>query len=216
MSEPNIVQSAGPPARQSHLTNQQKLTLIAEKVHECRRCTEFIASTINHAPGEGDPHAKIVLVGEALGKTESEQGRPFVGAAGKLLDNILTAAGVKREDIYITNTCLCRPPNNRTPTSEEAKNCRVFLNLQLGVIQPDFIICLGACASQNLLGTEERIGNLRGKWHEYKGMKVLCTWHPSYALRGGKVVKQQIWQDLQLLLKHPEFQSKTLTKETKS
>ena len=153
--------------------------------------------------GVGNPHAKIVLCGEAPGRDEDKQGEPFVGKAGKLLDSILAACGLKREDIYILNICKCRPPENRTPTLEEAKNCRAFLAVQLKVIKPKFIICVGAVAAQNLLGVEKPITQMRASNHgfyEFQGMKVLCTYHPAYLLRNPSA-KKDCWDDLQILLK---------------
>lgn len=180
------------------MTNQEKLDLIAEKVRQCNKCVEFDRSN-PAVTGNGSPESKIVFCGEAEGKEELSQGKPFVGKAGNLLTNILAACGVKREDVFITNTCQCRPPNNRTPLPEEAANCRPFLDLQLKVIHPKFIVCLGACAAQNLLNTKTPIGQLRGQWHEYKGIKVMATWHPAYALRNSNA-KYEIYKDLMIMV----------------
>jgi DNA polymerase len=182
------------------LSKQEKLDLIAEKVSNCTKCQEFQESTIHSAPGDGNPNTKIVFLGEACGQTETEQGRPFCGKAGVLLNNILNTCGIKREDVFVTNICKCRPPGNRAPTIDEANNCRGFLDLQLKVIAPKFIVCLGGTASQNLLGEMTPISQMRGKWYEYQGIKVLPVYHPAYLLRN-PAKKPEMWEDMQLLLK---------------
>jgi uracil-DNA glycosylase family 4 len=182
------------------MTKSEKLNLIVEKISQCEKCPAFKETTIKKAPGDGNPHAKIVILGEALGQAETEQGKSFVGKSGKLLSNILTACGINREDIFITNIVKCRPPGNRAPTPEESKNCRGFLDLQLKVIAPKFIVCLGTTATQNLLGVDVPITQMRGKWHEYQGIRVLPTFHPSYLLRQ-PAKKADVWEDFQLLLR---------------
>jgi uracil-DNA glycosylase family 4 len=180
----------------------EALRIIAEKVASCTRCEEIsqyrIANKCLTAAGEGNPDARIFVLGEALGKNESEQGRPFVGKAGALLTKILQAAGWRREDVFITNILRCRPPNNRDPLPEEAKNCRQFLDMQLRCVQPEWILCLGRIASVYLLGLDPdtTIGSLRGKIHEFAGKKVICSYHPSYLLRN-PAAKELVWQDLQ-------------------
>jgi DNA polymerase len=178
----------------------EKLKLIDDKIRQCRKCEQLAENRIKAVPGVGVP-SKIVFLGEAPGKDEDRRGEPFVGRSGKLLDEVLEKCGLNRKtNIYITNTCKCRPPKNRNPEPEEATNCRPFLDLQLKVINPQFIVCLGAVASQNLLAVETPIGYLRGQWHEYGKFKVLCTWHPAYALRNSDA-KEGLYNDLQLLLK---------------
>ena len=180
------------------MSKDERLSLIGEKIKACTKCAEFDKS--NPAPGSGNPNAKIVLLGEAEGQEEVQQGKPFVGRAGQLLTNILVAAQIDREkDVYITNICKCRPPKNRRPTDEEAKSCRKFLDLQLKSINPQYIVCLGSTAAQNLLGTETPISQLRGTWFKYLNAKVLCTFHPSYALRQSSA-KHEIYKDLMLVL----------------
>jgi uracil-DNA glycosylase len=181
------------------MNKKEKLQLIADKISQCQRCSELCVNRLKTVPGDGNPDTKIVLLGEGPGKDESEQGIPFCGRSGRLLTNILTACGIQREDVFIANILKCRPPNNRTPSSEEAQNCRPFLDLQLKVIVPKYIVCLGTCAAQNLLGVDTPISKMRGKWHEYKGIKVLPTFHPSYLLRNPSA-KKDVWNDLQLLL----------------
>ena len=127
-------------------------------------------------------------------------GEPFVGRAGQLLNDIISKGmKMRREDVYILNILRCRPPNNRAPLPVEAANCREYLDRQLQIIQPEFICCLGAVAAQNLLGTDATIGRLRGRWHDYYGIKVICTYHPAYVLRNPQA-KRPVWDDIQMLL----------------
>jgi DNA polymerase len=181
------------------MNKEEKLKLIDGKISQCTKCEGLVANRTKAVPGVGVP-SQIVFLGEAPGKDEDRIGEPFVGRAGKLLDEVLEKCGLSREkNIYITNTCKCRPPKNRNPEPEEATNCRPFLDLQRKVINPTFIVCLGAVAAQNLLGVDTPIGYLRGEWHNYGKFKVLCTWHPAYALRN-RDAKEGIFNDLQLLL----------------
>lgn len=172
-----------------------KLQLIASKISQCQKCPELCVERLKTVPGCGNVDSPIVFIGEGPGKHESEQGIPFCGRSGTLLNNILNACGLKREDVFVLNICKCRPPNNRTPTSEEALACRPFLNLQLKVLNPKYLVCLGSCAAQNLLQTEATIGSLRGQWHAYLHMQLMPTWHPSYGLRN-KIAKHQIYEDI--------------------
>jgi len=140
-----------------------------------------------------------MFVGEAPGADEDAQGEPFVGKAGQLLNRIIAACGWKREEIYICNVLRCRPPGNRTPSETEAANCREFLDGQIAVVQPKYIVCWGACAAQNLLGVKDPIGRLRQRFYEHAGAKVLCTYHPSYLLRNPEA-KKPVWEDMKFLL----------------
>ena len=191
------------------MSREVKLQAVQEKVAACMKCPALVANRTQTVFGSGNPNASIVFIGEGPGKDEDEQGLPFVGKSGQLLTNILTACGIKREDVYILNIVKCRPPGNRAPQPEEASNCRLFLELQLRIINPKYIVCLGAVAAQNLLQTETKISALRGEWHVFSlddtfGMpvnsKVLCTWHPSYLLRN-PAAKIDAWNDMQILLK---------------
>jgi len=143
----------------------------------------------------------LCFIGEAPGEDEDAQGVPFVGAAGQLLDRMITAMGMKREEIYICNILRCRPPGNRTPLPNEAANCKEYLERQLELVQPRFICTLGGCAAQNLLATTESVGRLRRKFHDYRGIPVLCTYHPAYLLpHRSPEKKRDVWEDLKLLL----------------
>jgi DNA polymerase len=179
------------------------LQMLSEKVAACTKCQELVEYRRQTVFGEGDPDAKVVFIGEAPGETEDETGRPFVGKAGQLLNNILTAAGFRREDVFILNIIKCRPPRNRTPLPTEAANCRPYLDLQLKIIRPKYIVCMGNVAAQNLLNVTTPISYLRGEVLEYNGAKVICTYHPSYLLQN-QSEKWKVWEDMQLLLKTME------------
>lgn len=179
------------------MTKQEKLDLLKEKVECCNKCEEPVQCRIKIVFGEGNPNTRIVFLGEAPGASESEQGRPFVGRSGQLLTTLLASVGIQREDVYILNILKCRPPENRKPKPEEAAACRPFLDMQLKIIQPEIIVCLGASAANCLLDEKIPIGQMRGKWYEYNGAKVVCTFHPSYALRTGEFAKKEIKNDLE-------------------
>jgi uracil-DNA glycosylase len=146
--------------------------------------------------GVGDPHAKWLIVGEAPGSEEDKRGEPFVGQAGKLLDNMLAAIQLKRGDnVYIANVLKCRPPENRDPQGEEVKQCDPFLKRQVALIQPKLILALGKFAAQSLLATDTSVTSLRGRLHEYQGVPVIVTYHPAYLLRN-LADKAKAWEDL--------------------
>ena len=150
--------------------------------------------------GVGNPHARLVFLGEAPGADEDRQGEPFVGRAGQKLNEIIVnGMKMRRQDVYILNILRCRPPENRLPLPIEAASCREYLDAQLAIIQPEFICCLGACAAQNLLQTDTPIGRLRGRLHDFHGIQVLCTYHPAYLLRN-PAVRRQVWDDILILM----------------
>lgn len=171
-----------------------QLEELAEEARACRRCG-LRSGCRGVVFGEGDAGAAIMFVGEGPGATEDEMGRPFVGPAGQLLDRILAAAGFHRSDVYITNTVLCRPPGNRAPHPDEAAACREWFERRLAVIQPSIIVCLGASAAQALLGNELRITRDRGRWHDYRGIKAMPTFHPAALLRD-PAKKRDVWEDI--------------------
>lgn len=174
---------------------------VRRRVVQCKRCPELVANRTQTVFGVGDPHARLVFLGEAPGADEDQQGEPFVGRAGQLLNDMITKGmKLRRAEVYILNVLKCRPPSNRTPLPDEAAQCREFLDAQLAILSPRFICCLGAVASQNLLGTEEAIGRLRGRVHDYRGAKVVCTYHPAYLLRN-PAAKRDSWEDLKLLMR---------------
>jgi uracil-DNA glycosylase len=176
------------------------LAQVARRVSACVRCAELARTRTQTVFGDGNPHARLVFMGEAPGADEDRQGKPFVGRAGQLLTDIIEK-GMKlpRKDVYILNTLKCRPPGNRTPAPDEVANCREYLDGQLAIIQPRFICCLGAVAAQSLLDTTVSIGKLRGRLHDFHGIKVLCTYHPAYLLRNPDA-KRLVWDDIRLLM----------------
>ena len=145
--------------------------------------------------GEGDPHARLMLVGEAPGRQEDLQGRPFVGAAGQLLDRILEAVGISRAEVFITNTVMCRPPHNRVPTDEERATCRPYFDRKMALIRPRIVVLLGATAAQQVLGADVRITRDRGRPVERDGVTYVPTFHPAALLRDPEK-KRPVWQDM--------------------
>jgi DNA polymerase len=177
------------------------LEQVACDVAACTRCAELANTRTQTVPGVGNPHPRLMFLGEAPGADEDRQGEPFVGRAGQLLTQMIeNGMKLKRSEVFIGNVLKCRPPGNRTPSPEEAANCRGFLDRQIALLKPEFICCLGAVAAQNLLATERSIGKLRGQIFDYRGSKVICTYHPAYLLRN-PAAKKDTWVDLQLLMK---------------
>lgn len=184
--------------RMSKQAKQDALTALAAKVAKCKRCQELASTRTQTVFGVGNPNAKIMFIGEAPGADEDAKGEPFVGRAGQLLNKIIEACDMQREEIYICNILRCRPPGNRNPSDEEAANCREFLDRQIEVVNPKYIVCWGTVAARNLLGSDLTIGKLRGEFHKYGKAKVLCTYHPSYLLRNPSS-KKDVWIDMQFL-----------------
>jgi DNA polymerase len=186
------------------LTLEQRrhaLDLLAEQVSTCPRCAELMVTRTQTVFGDGQPGAELCFIGEAPGADEDAQGKPFVGAAGQLLNKIIAACGLKREEVYICNILKCRPPGNRTPLPNEAANCREYLEKQLELVRPKFICALGGCAAQNLLNTTQSLGKLRRRFHDYKGIPVLCTYHPAYLLpHRSPEKKKDVWEDMKMLM----------------
>ena len=175
------------------------LKVLSERVSPCSRCAELASTRTQTVFGVGKIDPEVCFIGEAPGADEDATGEPFVGAAGQLLNRIIAACGMKREEVYICNIIKCRPPGNRLPLAHEAANCREYLEKQLELVRPKFICALGACAAQNLLDTKAPIGRLRGQFHSYRGTPVLCTYHPAYLLRSPER-KKDVWEDMKKLL----------------
>ena len=174
------------------------LPLIRENLGECTRCKlHRTRNTIVF--GDGSPNAQLVFVGEGPGADEDEQGLPFVGRAGKLLTQMIEAMGLQRKDVYICNVVKCRPPQNRQPEPDEVKECSPFLFRQIDTIAPKVIVCLGATAAQTILQTNRGISHFRGEWQEFRGRKLLATYHPAYLLRN-PAAKSDVWKDLQKVM----------------
>lgn len=180
---------------------QTSLSVLQDEVAGCTRCEELAGTRTQTVFGVGDPNARLCFFGEAPGADEDRLGEPFVGRAGKLLTDIIQSGmGLQRSDVYIMNVLKCRPPGNRNPNPDEVDNCREFFERQFETINPEFICCLGAVAAQNLLQTTVAVGRLRGKIHDYRGVKVVVTYHPSYLLRNPSA-KKQTWEDIQMLMR---------------
>ena len=175
------------------------LKVLSDRVSTCTRCAELASTRTQTVFGVGKIDPELCFIGEAPGADEDAKGEPFVGAAGQLLNRIIAACGMKREEVYICNIIKCRPPGNRLPLAHEAANCREYLEKQLELVRPKFICALGACAAQNLLDTKAPIGRLRGQFHSYRGIPVLCTYHPAYLLRSPER-KKDVWEDMKKLL----------------
>jgi uracil-DNA glycosylase family 4 len=175
---------------------------VRQELGECTRCKLHLHRT-QIVFGVGNPKARLVFVGEAPGADEDAQGEPFVGRAGQLLTKIIVAMGMRREDVYICNIIKCRPPNNRTPESDEVLACHPFLLKQLQAIGPQFICALGGPATQTLLQTKEPISRLRGKFYDFHGIPLLATYHPAFLLRN-PYEKKTVWEDMKLLLREVE------------
>ncbi len=176
----------------------ESLATLASLAAACRKCA--LGSTrLNSVPGEGDPRARLVCVGEAPGQTEDETGRPFVGRAGELLNQILAAVGLAREEVFICNVLKCRPPNNRTPEPLEAAACSPYLHRQLELIRPKVILALGKPAATTLLNVpaSTALGELRGKVHRYRGIPLVVTYHPAALLRNPHW-KAPTWDDVRI------------------
>ena len=176
----------------------ETLDEIRADLGDCQRCS--LSKGRNHIVfGAGSASARLVLVGEAPGRDEDRQGAPFVGEAGRLLDRILFAMALKREDVYICNVQKCRPPKNRDPLPEEIDACQPFLKRQLAAIQPQVVVTLGRFAAQTLLDTQEPISRLRGRWHSYEGIAVMPTYHPAFLLRN-PAAKREVWEDMKQVM----------------
>ncbi len=174
------------------------LQLIRDEIGDCTRCA---LHTGRHKLvfGDGSPSARLMFVGEGPGADEDAQGIPFVGKAGQLLNNMITAMGLKREEVYIANVVKCRPPANRTPEPEEAHTCAPFLFRQIDVVRPEVLVALGATAATYLLGQRQPLAGLRGRVHSFRGTRLIVTYHPAYLLRDPRQ-KKEAWADLQIAM----------------
>ncbi|HWX39172.1 MAG TPA: uracil-DNA glycosylase [Candidatus Sulfotelmatobacter sp.] len=179
---------------------------IREDLGECTRC-RLHKRRNKIVFGAGNPRAELVFVGEGPGHDEDVQGLPFVGRAGKLLTQMIEAMGLRRDDVYICNVVKCRPPENRKPEDDEVATCSPYLYRQLEVIAPKAIVCLGATAAQALLKTKDSISRYRGQWFDFRGTKLLVTYHPAYLLRNPNA-KGDVWKDLQKVMTHLGLKAK--------
>ena len=192
VAEPHLSYAA-PPA------TAETLDVIRAEMEQCHRCP-LAATRTNLVFGVGNPQARLVFVGEAPGHDEDLQGEPFVGEAGQLLTKIIQAMGLNRQDVYICNVLKCRPPHNRNPLPAEIESCIPYLLRQLDAIKPAVIVALGTFAAQTLLETKEPISRLRGRFHVYRGIQLMPTFHPAYLLRNS-AMKKEVWADMQQVMK---------------
>jgi DNA polymerase len=177
----------------------ESLDAIRADLGDCQRCG-LAVSRKNLVYGVGNPHARLVLVGEAPGWEEDRKGEPFVGEAGRLLDRILLAMGMQRADVYICNVLKCRPPDNRDPQPEEVATCEKFLVRQIAAIKPQVIVALGRFAVQSLLQSKVPISRIRGEWQSYQGIPLMPTYHPAYLLRNPEG-KRDVWEDMKEVMR---------------
>ena len=189
------------------------LQLIRQDLGDCTRCKLHQQGRKQIVFGVGNPHADLMFVGEGPGADEDAQGEPFVGRAGQLLNNMIKAMGIRREDVYIANVVKCRPPGNRTPERDECDTCSPFLMRQIAVIKPKVIVALGAVAAKNLLAISAPMAELRGRFYDFmpggartsdpawQGAKLLVTYHPAFLLRDPRQ-KGEAWKDLQMVMKY--------------
>lgn len=177
------------------------LQQLKDEVAACVKCPQLAQTRKNTVFGIGKIEPDICFVGEAPGTIEDEKGVPFVGEDGHLLDKIIKACGLSREEVYFLNIISCKPPDKRLPLVTEIANCKGFLEKQLALVKPKVICCLGSCATENLLDTKIPINKLRGKFYTWKGIQVLCTYHPLYLLRNPEK-KKEVWEDMKFLISH--------------
>jgi uracil-DNA glycosylase family 4 len=201
------------PRPEASVTDPVKaLQLIREDLGDCTRCRLAKQGRKQIVWGVGNPRADLMFIGEAPGADEDQQGEPFVGRAGQLLNNMIKAMGLDREQVYIANIIKCRPPNNRTPERDECETCSPFLMRQVATIRPKVIVALGAVAAKTLLAINDSMSNLRGRWYEFSptgvrsndpswsGAKLAVTYHPAFLLRDPRQ-KKEAWKDLQMVMK---------------
>ena len=181
------------------LAQAQTLESLRHEIGDCTRC-RLSGHRTNLVFGVGNPRARLVFVGEAPGRDEDVQGEPFVGRAGQLLTEIITKGmRLRREDVYICNVIKCRPPDNRNPEPDEVATCEPFLLRQVQLIGPEVIVALGKFAAQTLLRSKAPITKLRGRWHDFHGIKLMPTFHPAYLLRN-PADKRLVWEDVQQVM----------------
>lgn len=189
------------PPEMSSSERRHELQLLDDSIKPCSRCAELASTRTQTVFGIGPVDPDVCFVGEAPGGDEDRLGEPFVGAAGKMLDSIIVGCGLKRDEIYICNTIKCRPPGNRTPKPEEVAHCREYFEKQIALVRPKHICALGGIAAQNILGVTSALGKLRGRFHNYKGIPVLCTYHPAFLLpHRSPDKKKDVWEDMKMLL----------------
>src|SRR3984957_2758139 len=188
-----------PQSRVAAAHKAEALVAIQKEIGDCTRCPLAYAGRRTIVFGDGDANARLMFVGEGPGADEDASGVPFVGKAGQLLNNMIQAMGLKREEVYIANIVKCRPPANRVPEPVEANTCDQFLLRQIDVVQPQVVVALGATAAMYLLGVKQSLSSLRGRWHSCRGAKLAVTYHPAFLLRDPRQ-KGEAWKDLQMVM----------------
>jgi uracil-DNA glycosylase len=220
--EPNVEENTSIPPRKPIFTPPpvstvveqdpaSALRLIQQEIGDCTRCALHKGRN-KIVFGDGDPNARLLFVGEGPGADEDAQGLPFVGRAGQLLNNMIGAMGLTREQVYIANVVKCRPPQNRAPEPDEANTCSPFLFGQIDAIRPEVIVALGATAATYLLGQRQPLAGLRGRVHSFRGTRLIVTYHPAFLLRDPRQ-KKEAWADLQIAMRELGLQvpSKSVT-----
>jgi uracil-DNA glycosylase family 4 len=198
--EENISEVANSKPESGVIDPVQALHLIREDLGDCTRCRLSKQGRKQIVFGVGNPRAELMFIGEAPGADEDQQGEPFVGRAGQLLNNMIKAMGLRREDVYIANIIKCRPPGNRTPERDECETCSPFLMRQIAAIKPKAIVALGAVAAKTLLAINAPMSEFRGRWFDFRGTKLAVTYHPAFLLRDPRQ-KKETWKDLQMVMK---------------
>jgi uracil-DNA glycosylase family 4 len=198
--EENIAEAANLKPESRVTDPIQALLLIREDLGDCTRCRLSKQGRKQIVFGVGNPNAELMFIGEAPGADEDQQGEPFVGRAGQLLNNMIKAMGLRREDVYIANIIKCRPPGNRTPERDECETCSPFLMRQIAAIRPKAIVALGAVAAKTLLAINAPMSEFRGRWFDFRGTKLAVTYHPAFLLRDPRQ-KKETWKDLQMVMK---------------
>ena len=202
----DMIQVASGPVTQPHSVKEKQVSSsgkealleLREEVNSCTKCSELAQTRRSVVFGSGNAQAQLVFVGEAPGHDEDLQGLPFVGRAGQLLTKIIESIGLTRQSVFICNVLKCRPPGNRNPLPDEIQNCEPYLFKQLELIRPKVICALGTFAAQTLLKTTSSISSLRGRFHEFRGAKLICTFHPAYLLRNPED-KRKVWDDMKMI-----------------
>jgi DNA polymerase len=192
--------SSMPKSKASISDPASALRLIREDIGDCTRCRLHKQGRKQIVFGVGNPRAELMFIGEAPGADEDEKGEPFVGRAGQLLTNMIKAMGLSREEVYIANIIKCRPPGNRTPERDECETCSPFLFRQIEAVKPKVIVALGAVAAKTLLAVNASMGELRGRWYDFRNTKLAVTYHPAFLLRDPRQ-KKETWKDLQMVMK---------------
>jgi len=192
-------------------TQESALERLEEEVRRCRKCN-LHKQRKSVVFGEGNKRARLMFIGEAPGRDEDIQGRPFVGMAGKLLTKIIEAMGLRREDVYITNVVKCRPPNNRVPEIDEIAECLIYLEKQIEAIRPQVICALGSVATRTLTGINDGVTSLRGKFYDYMGIPVMPTFHPAACLRKPQI-KRLVWDDVKKIIQLLDLPNKGVIRD---